>query len=121
MKRIILYALLLSACAPLIPLSTQLREDGFNRQAAAFERLRGDKTYAETEIRVKVIVTENIPNGWAAAYSHPEGIIWIKGKVVKGKIVVPTAILGHEVGHALQYQDGHGRFVDPDEMRTIER
>jgi Zn-dependent membrane protease YugP len=111
-----IFVLLLASCAPY---ATQLREAGFNQQWQAFSSLPGRSADAETEIHLKVIVTENLPDGWAASYSHPDGIIRIRGKVVGGKIVVPEAVIGHEVGHALQYQDG--RFINPDKLREVER
>lgn len=111
----IIIVLFLTGCTSI---TTQLREDGFNRQWAAFERIQGDRTYAEAEIRVKVIVTENMPAGWAGSYSHPQGVIRIRGKMVNGKIVVPSCVLGHEVEHALQFQTG-GKFLNPDELKQL--
>jgi hypothetical protein len=115
---------MIALCSGCTPLSTQLREDGFNRQYRAWEMIQGAPAEAETVITVRVIVTEAL--GWngkgkaAATYStSPQGgTIRIRGKMVNGKIVVSEAALGHECFHALQFQDG--RFVNPDEMRRYE-
>jgi len=66
------------------------------------------------KLSVTIVVTEDINYPAAAAtYQHPQGVIRIKGKVVGGKILLCESLLGHEVLHALQQQDGI--FVDPDE------
>jgi hypothetical protein len=111
--------LLLCGCGPSI--ATVSRTDGFNAQWKGFQYLKGEPAYAETkEIRIKVVVTEDIGYpGAAATYSHPEGIIRIKGKMIAGKIVLCPAVIGHEIQHALEYQDG--RFVNPDRLEEYEK
>jgi hypothetical protein len=69
---------------------------------------------------VKVIVVENAKAigypGAAATYSHPEGVIRIIGKKINGKIVLCPSVIGHEIQHALEYQDRDGEFVNPDKL-----
>jgi hypothetical protein len=105
---------MLSGCTSL---ATMERREGFNQQWSGFARLPSSPDlYHETEIKVKVVVVGDPAQtgypGAAGTYSHPEGIIRIVGKVVNGKIVLCEAVLGHEIGHALQYQDGG--FANPD-------
>jgi len=86
-------------------------QDGFNSQWRGYQLLEGTPASAETEIRVKVIIGD-LPAPLGGTYSHPQGIVRIPGKLVNGKIVVPAGVLGHEIQHALQFQDG--RFSNPD-------
>jgi hypothetical protein len=90
--------------------------DGFNSQWKGFEAIQGEPAHRTARITVEVIVGE-LPPGLAATYSHPQGVIRIRGKVVAGKIVVPEAVLGHEVMHALEYQ-AEG-FVNPDSLTEM--
>jgi len=101
------------------PAATVARMDGFNAQWRGFNLLKGDADlYYETEIKVKVVVVGDPAKlgypGAAGTYSHPEGIIRILGKKINGKIVLCEAVLGHEIHHALQFQDGG--FADPDKF-----
>jgi len=101
--------------------ATILRRDGFNLQAQGFRALTSEPFGRyEKEIRVRVIVVEDMADmnyhGAVGTYSHPEGIIRIVGKKVKGKIILNPSVLGHEVQHALEYQDPQGVFVNPDKM-----
>ncbi len=102
---VILYAVL-EGCTPL---STQYREAGFNQSWEGWRLLQGQPAYAETEIRVKVIVGGDRCT-YSAGGAHDREIR-VPGKWVDGKIV-PAPCLGHEVEHALQFQDG--RFYNPD-------
>jgi hypothetical protein len=109
-------ALLSSGC---VPGATIARMDGFNNQWRGFDSLKSEHfSPYETEIKVKVVVVSSpdetgYPNA-AGTYSHPEGVIRIVGKMIRGKIILCPAVIGHEFQHALQYQDGH--FVDPDKL-----
>jgi hypothetical protein len=99
--------------------ATVARMDGFDAQWRGFNSLKGDPTlHYETEIKVKVIVVGNMADigypGAAATYSHPEGVIRIVGKKINGKIVLCPAVIGHEIQHALEYQDGG--FANPDKL-----
>ena len=102
-----------------VPAATIARMDGFNAQWRGFASLPASSSLDyETEIKVKVIVVGGSSQtgypGAAATYSHPDGIIRIIGKMVNNKIVLCPAVIGHEIQHALQFQDRH--FVDPDKM-----
>ena len=113
---IVLIAGLFTGC---VPTATIARMDGFNAQWRGFASLPSDPSLSyETEIKVKVIVVGDSSQtrypGAVATYSHPDGIIRIMGKMVNGKIVLCPAVIGHEIQHALQYQDG--QFVNPDRM-----
>lgn len=121
--KLLLFCFLLPVIAVLhtgcVPSSTIARMDGFNAQWRGFDALPSDPSlYYETEIKVKVIVVGDPSRvgypGAAATYSHPEGIIRISGKQIKGKIVLCPAVIGHEIQHALQFQSEN--FVDPDKM-----
>jgi hypothetical protein len=101
-----------------VPAATVARMEGFDAQWRGFEALPPDPTlHYEKDITVKVIVTgdpEAIRRGAIANYSHPDGVIRIRGKRVNGKIVVCPACVGHEFMHALQFQDDN--FVNPDQL-----
>jgi hypothetical protein len=104
-------------CAPAA--ATVARMDGFDAQWRGFNSLKGDPNLRyETEIKVKVIVVGDMADigypGAAATYSHPEGVIRIVGKRINGKIVLCPAVIGHEIQHALEYQDGE--FANPDKL-----
>jgi len=114
-----LLAAFLSACTTVSP-ATVARIDGFDAQWRGFNALKSEPfgTY-ETEIKVKVIVVEDMKSigypGAAGTYSHPDGVVRIVGKKIKGKIVLCPSVLGHEVQHALEYQD-QGKYVNPDRL-----
>ena len=106
---------LLGGC---VSASTVARMEGFDAQWRGFDALPPDPTlHYEKEITVKVIVTgdpDGLRRGAIANYSHPDGVIRIRGKRIDGKIVVCPACIGHEFMHALQFQDGN--FANPDEL-----
>ncbi|MCL5808770.1 MAG: hypothetical protein M1418_09550 [Deltaproteobacteria bacterium] len=102
--------------------ATVARMDGFDAQWRGFNSLKTDRFDPyETEIRIKVIVVDDMSAigypGAVATYSHPEGAIRIVGKKINGKIVLCPAVLGHEVQHALEYQDGG--FANPDKLEEF--
>lgn len=104
--------------------ATIARMDGFNAQWRGFEALKGTKSFhRETEIKVKVIVVGDSSEigypGAVATYSHPQGVIHIVGKMVNGKILLCPAVLGHEIQHALEYQDQDGAFANPDKLEEF--
>lgn len=93
--------------------------DGFNLQWKGFNSLNGDSFPPyEAEIKVKVIVVSSAAEmgypGAVGTYSHPQGIIRVVGKLINGKLILAPAVIGHEIQHALEYQDGH--FVNPDKL-----
>ncbi len=104
--------LLLFGCASA---ATVARMDGFNSQWRGYDAVKGTPAKHTATVTVQVVVGDNVGYpGAVGTYSHPHGIIRIKGKTVGGKIIVCEAVLGHEVLHALQFQDGN--FVNPDTL-----
>jgi len=115
---IAIFAALYIACANQ---ATELRRDGFNLQWQGFRSLDSERFYPfATDIVVRVVVVPeraDMPiSGAAGTYSHPQGVIHVVGKMVKGKVIVPPSVIGHEAQHALEYQ-GNGRFVNPDKLQ----
>ena len=101
--------------------ATVLRKEGFNLQHQGFGSLSSEPFGSyQTEICVRVIVVENQEDigfhGAGGTYSHPQGIIRILGKKVKGKLILNPSALGHEIQHALEYQDKNSMFVNPDKL-----
>ncbi len=97
----------LTACAT----PTTARIDGLNSQGRGFEMLPSEPFEpftATVKVRVRIIPQDTK----GGTYWHPEGLIVVQGKMVNGMIITCPAIVGHELQHALQYQDG--RFYDPD-------
>jgi hypothetical protein len=120
LARFFIFALAVACCCGCAPAAaTVARMDGFDAQWRGFNSLKSDPDlHYETEIKVKVIVVGNLADigypGAAATYSHPEGAIRIVGKRINGKIVLCPAVIGHEIQHALEYQDGG--FANPDKL-----
>ena len=101
--------------------ATAARMDGFDAQWRGFNSLKSEPFgIHETELKVRVIVVEdtadmNFP-GAVGTYSHPQGIIRIVGKKINGKIVLCPAVIGHEIQHAMEYQDKTQIFANPDKL-----
>lgn len=117
------FLLMLMGCASQ---ATVLRVEGFNAQWQGFRSLDSEPFgIHEAEIRVKVIVVEDRAQmpiaGAVGSYSHPQGVVHVLGKKVKGKILLPEAVTGHEFIHALQFQSLDGSFANPDEYWKFER
>lgn len=119
-------AFLLISC---VPLATDLRKIGFNEIQKGFASL--DKTPNLHEVielkNVKVhIVGDRKFFKWdqAAAYGSPvagyatsKNEIYVFGKMVKGKIVLNQAILGHELTHLLNFKNSN--IGNPDKLDDI--
>jgi len=119
-------AFLLISC---VPLATDLRKFGFNEIQKGFASL--DKTPNLHEVielkNVKVhIVGDRKFFKWdqAAAYGSPvagyatsKNEIYVFGKMVKGKIVLNQAILGHELTHLLNFKNSN--IGNPDKLDDI--
>jgi hypothetical protein len=103
------------------PAATVARTDGFNAQWRGYSSIVAPDAYGRAKITVEIIVSDDMPEGApagsVATYSHPQGIIRIRGKLAGGKIIVHESVLGHEVMHALQYQ-AEG-FVNPDKLTEM--
>jgi hypothetical protein len=91
--------------------------DGFDAQWRGFASINAPAAKHTSVITITVIVDDSLPANIAGTYSHPQGIVRVKGKVVKGKIIVPEAVLGHEVLHALQFKTG--AYADPDKLTEL--
>ncbi len=120
MKRLMILLAFLAMSTGCVPAATVARMDGFNSQWRGFAAIPGAPASREATITVRVIVGDDI-GGYpqaAGTYSHPQGIIHIRGKVAPdGTVVLCESVIGHEVMHALQYQVGG--FINPDKLTEI--
>ncbi|MBW1698700.1 MAG: hypothetical protein JRK26_18095 [Deltaproteobacteria bacterium] len=112
-----------------VPMATDLRRIGFNEIQKGFDSL--EKTPNLYEIIKLDNVTVHIVGDrkffkWdkAAAYGSPvagyattKNEIWVFGKIVKGKIVINQAILGHEFNHLLNFKNP--RIANPDKLDDL--
>lgn len=118
---LVLLAALCNGCVTIRAPGTVARMEGFDAQWRGFRSLKSEPFgIHETEIKVKVIVVEDMADmkypGAVGTYSHPEGVVRIVGKKVMGKLILNPSVLGHEIQHALEYQDSYGAFINPDRM-----
>ena len=109
-----IYLATLIGCAPGYQVAMR---DGFDAQWRGYSQIVGDPAQAETMLTVRLIVTQDMGlPGAAGTYSTAPagspGTIRVVGKLVDGKIMLCPAVIGHEIMHALAYQDG--RFINPD-------
>jgi len=109
-----IYLATLIGCVPGYRVAMQ---DGFDAQWRGYSQIDGDPAQAETVLTVRIIVTQDtMYPGAAGTYSTAPagspGTIRLMGKWVDGKILLCPAVIGHEIMHALEYQDG--RFINPD-------
>ncbi len=119
-------AFLLIGC---VPLATDLRKIGFNEIQKGFASLDKPPNLLEViELKnVKVhIVGDRKYFKWdkAAAYGSPvagyatsKNEIYVFGKMVKGKVVLNQAILGHELTHLLNFKNSD--IGNPDKLDDI--
>jgi hypothetical protein len=108
---------LLALCSGCMSAATQARRDGFNSQWRGFSLIKGAPAEHTVDITVRVIVTEDLPPGVAATYSHPQGVIRIIGKKIGNGTVLCESVIGHEFLHALQYQTEG--FANPDTLSEM--
>lgn len=52
-----------------------------------------------------------------AGYANTKNEIWLFGKILKGRIVLNQAILGHEFNHLLNYQNP--KIANPDKLDSL--
>ena len=120
------FVFLLSGC---VTLATDRRKEGFTALQNGFTSL------AETPdlhkiIKIKEVTVHIVGHrrhfNWnvaaaygspVAAYANTNNEIWIIGKVVKGRIIVNQAILGHEFQHLLNFQANE--IADPDQLDSL--
>ena len=112
-----------------VPMATDLRKIGFNEIQKGFASF--DKTPDLHEVielkNIKVhIVGDRKHFKWdrAAAYGSPvagyatrKNEIYVFGKLVKGKVVLNQAILGHELTHLLNFKNPN--IANPDKLDDI--
>jgi len=49
-----------------------------------------------------------------AGYANRKNEIWLLGRILKGKIALNQAVLGHELNHLLNFQNP--KIADPDKL-----
>jgi len=112
-----------------VTMATDRRKEGFDTLQKAFASVQETPDLHEViilkEVKVHIVGSRKHFN-WdvAAAYGSPvagyantNNEIWIMGKVIKGKVVVNQAILGHELEHLLNFNNG--RIANPDELDAL--
>jgi len=110
-------------------MATDLRKIGFNEIQKGFASLEKTTDLHEIiELRnIKVhIVGDRKYFKWqkAAAFGSPvvgyattKNEIFLFGKVVKGKIIINQAILGHELNHLLNFKNP--KIANPDKLDDL--
>ena len=121
--------IVIAVCFGCVPMATDLRKIGFNEIQKGFNTLSAAPHLHEViELKnVKVhVVGDRKYFGWdkAAAYGSPiaayatnNNEIYVFGKLVKGKVVVNQAILGHELNHLLNFKNP--RIANPDKLDDL--
>jgi hypothetical protein len=106
--------------------ATDRRKEGFDALQRGFTSLPETPDLHEViilkEVKVHIVGSRKLFN-WdvaaaygspIAAYANTDNEMWIVGKTVKGRIIVNQAILGHELGHLLNFKEN--RVANPDEL-----
>jgi len=127
-----LFILGLAIIVGCVPMATDLRRVGFNELQKGFASL--EKT-PELQNLHEVVVLKNVKIhvvgdrkyfNWdrAAAYGSPiagyattKNEIFVFGRIVKGKIIVNQAILGHELNHLLNFRNK--KIANPDKLDDL--
>ena len=52
-----------------------------------------------------------------AGYANRKNEIWLFGRIVKGKIILNQAVLGHELNHLLNFKNP--KIADPDKLDDL--
>ncbi len=128
----ILFTIGLALLIGCVPMATDLRKVGFNEIQKGFACLGKtpelQKLHEVIELKnVKIhVVGDRRFFKWykAAAYGSPiagyatkMNEIFVFGKLVKGKIVVNQAILGHELNHLLNFKNP--KVANPDKLDDL--
>jgi hypothetical protein len=123
---LVLGVLFVSGC---VPLATDNRKEAFRSFDRSFASLDESPSLNEVidigGVKIHIVGHRHFFNlHHAAAYGSPvvgyatsNNEIWVFGKVVKGKIVVNQAVLGHELVHLLQFKDP--RVANPDKLDDL--
>ena len=128
-----LYGLILTGLiyglAGCVPLATDVRKEAFRTFDKSFDSLGESPTLNEVidlgGVKVHVVGHRHFFNyRKAAAYGSPvigyatsNNEIWVFGKVVRGKIVINQAVLGHELMHLLNFKNK--AIADPDRLDDL--
>lgn len=109
--------------------ATDRRKEGFDALQRGFNSIPETPEIHEVvvlkEVKVHIVGSRKLFN-WnvaaafgspVAAYANTENEIWIIGKMVKGKIIVNQAILGHELEHLLNFKEN--KVANPDELDAL--
>ncbi len=116
----------LSGC---VPLATDVRKEAFKSFDKSFGSLGESPTLNEVidlgGVKVHIVGHRQFFNYQrAAAYGSPvvgyatsNNEIWVFGKVVRGKIVINQAVLGHELMHLLGFKNRD--IADPDRLDDL--
>ncbi|RJR29702.1 MAG: hypothetical protein C4576_34905 [Desulfobacteraceae bacterium] len=116
----------LSGC---VPLATDVRKEAFRSFDKSFGSLGESPTLNEVielgGVKVHIVGHRQFFNYHrAAAYGSPvigyatsNNEIWVFGKVVRGRIVVNQAVLGHELMHLLNFKNR--AIADPDRLDDL--
>lgn len=115
-----------------VPMATDLRKIGFNEIQKGFASLENSPKLQHLHEVVELekvrihIVGDRKYFGWdrAAAYGSPIAgyatsgkEIYVFGKILKDKIVVNQAILGHELMHLLNFKNP--KIANPDKLDDL--
>jgi len=112
-----------------VTLATDRRKEGFNTFNQGFDSLAPTPNLHEVVVLKEVtvhIVGHRSLFDWnvAAAYGSPimayantKNEIWILGKVIKDRIVINQAILGHEFKHLLNFKNPV--IANPDQLDEL--
>ena len=112
-----------------VTLATDRRKEGFDIMQRGFASLDATPNLNE-EIKLENVTVHIVGNrsmfDWnvaaaygspVAAYANTKNEIWLLGRVVKGKIIINQAILGHEFNHLLGFKNP--RIANPDNLDEL--
>jgi hypothetical protein len=112
-----------------VPLATDVRKEGFRTFDRSFAALNDSPDLNEVielgGVKVHIVGHRQFFHyKRAAAYGSPvvgyatsNNEIWIFGKVVRGRVVINQAVLGHELMHLLNFRNP--RIADPDQLDDL--
>ncbi|MEW6667878.1 MAG: hypothetical protein AB1512_21925 [Thermodesulfobacteriota bacterium] len=127
--RRLLFLCLILAFTGCVPLATDVRKEGFRSFDQSFACLDESPNVNEVVdlggVKVHIVGHRQYFNyKRAAAYGSPvagyatsNNEIWLFGRLVKGKIVVNQAVLGHELMHLLNFKNP--KIADPDRLDDL--
>lgn len=112
-----------------VTLATDRRKEGFDILQRGFTSLEETPNLNEVikigDVTVHIVGSRRLFD-WnvAAAYGSPvagyantKNEIWVFGRVVRGKVIVNQAILGHEFTHLLNFKNP--KIANPDQLDQL--